>query len=58
MIVFSDGVHYHDDEWVDKLLTICNEVYCMGVVVWGVVGEGLGGRGLEINKIKSKNSKN
>ena len=21
--------------WIVKLLTICNEVYCMGVAVWG-----------------------
>ena len=28
--------------WIVKLLTICNEVYCMGVAVWGVVGGGLG----------------
>ena len=36
--------------WIVKLLTICNEVYCMGGgAVWGwCVGEW----GLEINKIK------
>ena len=41
--------------WIVKLLTICNEVYCMGgggVAVWGVVCGGLGEGGLEINKIK------
>ena len=38
--------------WIVKLLTIRNEVYCMGVAVWGVVCGGLGGRGLEINIIK------
>ena len=41
--------------WIVKLLTICNEVYCMGVAVWGVVCGGLGGRGLEINIIKIQN---
>ena len=40
--------------WIAKLLTICNEVYCMGGGCMGVVCGGLGGRGLEINKIKVK----
>ena len=30
--------------WIVKLLTICNEVYCLGVAVWGGGLEGLGGR--------------
>ena len=37
--------------WIVKLLTICNEVYCMGGG-GGCMGGGLwglGGRGLEIN---------
>ena len=42
--------------WIVKLLTICNEVYCMGGWLYGggggVVCGGLGGRGLEINIIK------
>ena len=40
--------------WIVKLLTICNEVYCMGGggCMGGVVCGGLGGRGLEINKVK------
>ena len=43
--------------WIVKLLTICNEVYCMWGGGGGVAGMGgglwgTGGRGLEINKIK------
>ena len=41
--------------WIVKLLTICNEVYCMGGGCMGVVCGGLGGRGLEINIIKIQN---
>ena len=43
--------------WIVKLLTICNEVYCMGGGCMGGGRWGTGGRGLEINKIQSKNSK-
>ena len=41
--------------WIVKLLTICNEVYCTGGGCMGGGLEGTGGKGVEINKIKSKN---
>ena len=43
--------------WIVKLLTIRNEVYCLGGGCMGGGLEGrLGGRGVEINKIQ-KNCK-
>ena len=41
-------------EWIVKLLTICNAVYCMGGGLWGTGGKGVGNK---YNKIKSKNPK-
>ena len=30
--------------WIVKLLTICNEVYCMGGGLWGTGGKGIGNK--------------
>ena len=37
--------------WIVKLLTIRNEVYCLGGGCMGGGLEGTGGKGVEINKI-------
>ena len=42
--------------WIVKLLTIRNEVYCLGGGCMGGGLEGTGGKGVEINKIQ-KNCK-
>ena len=40
--------------WIVKLLTIRNEVYCLGGGCMGGGLEGTGGKGVGINKIKKK----
>ena len=43
--------------WIVKLLTIRNEVYCLGGGCMGGGLEGTGGKGVEINKIQKKKKK-